>query len=141
MPNEKQIIHKVIDLIKPAFEDDVTIIAAHEFDDERDSNMVLVGIDNTNQVNPGLEDYQYELSIAVDTLIADDRGGVKFNEIYTTVEKQLVDYIVHRKPLSDAFGDVPVVGFLYRNCYFTVTNESNRAIFNYYVYTSSPMTL
>lgn len=88
-----------------------------------------------------MDDYQYDLNITVDTLIADDRSGDEFNEIYQTMEKQLVDYIVKRKPLSDAFGDIPVCGFLYVSSSFTITNESNRAVFNYQIFTSAPMSI
>ena len=54
MPQEKQIINKIIHLIEPAFknEENLGIIPYYEYDDERKSFMIVVGIDTVTQVNP-----------------------------------------------------------------------------------------
>ena len=54
MAQEKRIIRKIIDLIEPAFEeqDDLKIIPFYEYEDERESFMIVVGIDTVTQVNP-----------------------------------------------------------------------------------------
>nr|DAD90241.1 MAG TPA: hypothetical protein [Myoviridae sp. ct8ME27] len=46
---------------------------------------------------------------------------------------------MHIKPLSQLFGDIPVVGMLHSNTTFTTSGESNRAVISYQIFTSSPM--
>lgn len=54
MTQEKQIIRKIIDLIKPAFKEkeNFSIMPYYEYVDERESFMIVVGIDTVTQVNP-----------------------------------------------------------------------------------------
>ena len=141
MGYEKDIIEKVVNNIHPLFEDkeDVSVIPYYEFLDERTTFMIVVGIDTVTQVNIGLEDYEYELNITVDALIADDRSGEEFNNICKTLEAKLLDYAVKRIPLIDLFEDVPVCGFIYTMVDYSITNEANRGVFRYKVYTSNPM--
>ena len=70
---EKEIIQKVIDLIGNI--DDVTVISAFNYSEERTPNMVVVGIDKVEQMNVGLPDYRYFLSITIDSFIEDDPDG------------------------------------------------------------------
>lgn len=54
MAQEKQIIRKIIDLIEPAFKEkeNFSIVPYYEYVDERESFMIVVGIDAVTQVNP-----------------------------------------------------------------------------------------
>lgn len=74
---KKLIENKFIENIKSIIEkndelSEVKVIAADDFSDERDIYMVVVGITDETNVNPGLDDYEYKLSIVVDTFITDD---------------------------------------------------------------------
>ena len=96
--------------------------------------MVVVGITDEIQIYPTLPDYEYKLSIVIDTFIVDDDEGKIaesiFKEIKTTIKAQ------GNKNVSDIFDELPVVGFIYEGSSHTITAESNRYELNYSVYVS-----
>lgn len=138
---EKEIINKITGLIKHIFKDndDLSVIPYYEFLEDRTQVMVIVGIENTTQVNHGLDDYQYDLTITVDSLIADDPTGDKFISVYSEIESVLRDYIIKVKPLKDLFEEIPAVGFLYTGNTFSISNDSNRSSMAFQLFTSAEM--
>ena len=123
---EKEIIQKVIDLIGNI--DDVTIISAFNYSEERTPNMVVVGIDKVEQMNVGLPDYRYSLNVTVDSFIEDDPDGTLFHDILTNVKMKIYRYINGEASLTEAFQEIPVVGWINSGTDISITNESNRAI-------------
>lgn len=123
---EKEIIQKVIDLIGKI--DDVTVISALNFSEERTPNMVVVGIDKVEQMNVGLPDYRYSLNVTVDSFIEDDTDGALFHDILANVKMKIYRYINGEVSLTEAFQEIPVVGWINSGTDISITNESNRAI-------------
>ena len=123
---EKEIIQKVIDLIGNI--DDVTIISAFNYSEERTPNMVVVGIDKVEQMNVGLPDYRYSLNVTVDSFIEDDPDGTLFHDILANVKMKIYRYINGEASLTEAFQEIPVVGWINSGTDISITNESNRAV-------------
>ena len=123
---EKEIIQKVIDLIGNI--DDVTVISAFNYSEERTPNMVVVGIDKVEQMNVGLPDYRYFLSITIDSFIEDDPDGALFHAILANVKMKIYRYINGEASLAEAFQEIPVVGWINSGTDISITSESNRAI-------------
>ena len=123
---EKEIIQKVIDLIGKI--DDVTVISALNFSEERTPNMVVVGIDKVEQMNVGLPDYRYSLNVTVDSFIEDDTDCALFHDILANVKMKIYRYINGEVSLTEAFQEIPVVGWINSGTDISITNESNRAI-------------
>ena len=123
---EKEIIQKVIDLIGNI--DDVTVISAFNYSEQRTPNMVVVGIDKVEQMNVGLPDYRYSLNITIDSFIEDDPDGKLFHDILANVKMKIYRYINGEASLTEAFQEIPVVGWINSGTDISITNESNRAI-------------
>ena len=123
---EKEIIQKVIDLIGNI--DDVTVISAFNYSEERTPNMVVVGVDKVEQMNVGLPDYRYSLNITVDSFIEDDPDGTLFHDILANVKMKIYRYINGESSLTEAFQEIPVVGWINSGTDISITNESNRAV-------------
>ena len=123
---EKEIIQKVIDLIGNI--EDVTVISASNYSEERTPNMVVVGIDKVEQMNVGLPDYRYSLNVTVDSFIEDDPDGEAFHDILANVKMKIYRYINGEASLTEAFQEIPVVGWINSGTDISITNESNRAI-------------
>jgi hypothetical protein len=98
--------------------------------------MVVVGITDKTKLHPLLEDYEYRISIVVDTFIADDEKGEIAYAIYTGSEAKLYQYVNKILNLTEIFEELPVVGFVYENMSHSLIGESNRYELNYLVYTS-----
>lgn len=139
---EKEIINKLTDFIQQLFDDDnddLSVISYDEFLEERTSVMVIVGIESTTQVNHGLDDYQYDVSITIDSLIADDLKGERFNLVYKKIDEAFRDFLVKIKPLDELFDEIPAVGFLSTGNNFSITSDSNRATKTFQLFTSAEM--
>lgn len=123
---EKEIIQKVIDLIGNI--DDVTVISAFNYSEERTPNMIVVGIDKVEQMNVGLPDYRYSLNVTIDSFIEDDPNGTLFHDILANVKMKIYRYINGEASLTEAFQEIPVVGWINSGTDISITNESNRAV-------------
>lgn len=131
---EHEIIQKVLNALSNI--EDATAIESTDFTEERDANMIVVGIDNVTQVNVGLPDYNYRLQIVVDTFIEGDNDGSLFIDTYKEVQRIMNQYVLNDLALSDLFEEIPVVGLFFENCDFSIDDKSNRAVFEYTVITS-----
>lgn len=123
---EKEIIQKIIDLIGNI--DDVTVISAFNYSEERTPNMIVVGIDKVEQMNVGLPDYRYSLNVTVDSFIEDDPDGEVFHDILANVKMKIYRYINGEASLTETFQEIPVVGWINSGTDISITNESNRAV-------------
>lgn len=116
--------------------EDAEAISVTDFTEERKPNMIIVSIDSIKQCHPPVPDYEYQISITVDSFIADDPNGSKFNAIIEEVQNKMNLYIFKGQPLSSLFGEIPVVGLLEDGASYSITNESNRCEMKYLVYIS-----
>lgn len=130
----KEIIKKIIKFLGNI--EEVKIIESDDFSEERESNMVVVGIENVEQVNVGLPDYKYTLNITIDTFIADDAEGILFDNTVKSVEEKLNKLINRHIPIKDVFEEIPVVGLINLAINYSITSESNRAVITSDVFAS-----
>lgn len=119
--------------------DKVKMIYAADFTEDRQPYMVVVGITDKNQIYSTLPDYEYRMTIVIDTFIVDDDNGVIAQEILKAINKRINPYIYKEIELPELFEELPVVGFLFDGMSHTITAESNRYELNYLIYTSETM--
>ena len=133
---EEEIVKDVVDFLSSV--DDATAVAATDFTEERDSNMIVVGITNTEQVNDGLPDYKYTLEILVDTFIESDIDGELFHKTRAAVRRMLDEYVMqlNKADFSQIFGEIPVVGLFFDGMTAAVLEKSNRTSMTYTVVAS-----
>lgn len=123
---EKEIIGKIVNALSEI--EEATTIAADDFTEERNANMIVVGIESTTQVNVALPDYQYRVSIVIDCFIDGDADGEVFNDIHRNVRRIIDEYEHKDKPLDSLFEEIPVVGFFFESEDRTLDDKSNRAV-------------
>ena len=112
------------------------IIKASDYSEQRQDNMIVVSIQNVQHVYPTLPDYRYEVKILIDSLIADDLQAVQFHKICQFVQQKMNQYVFKQKQLSEAFGQIPVVGILYNSSDISITGQSNQMNLNYDIFAS-----
>ena len=86
--------------------------------------------------NPFLPDYEYDLSIVVDTFIDVDRTGEVFEKTVEEVQRILGEYALKEKELDGLFGSIPVVGFWEEDTERMIDDKSYRATLSYKVVAS-----
>ena len=131
---EHEINQKVVNAL--ASIEDATVIESTDFTEERQDNMVVVGVDNATQVNVGLPDYSYRLQIVVDTFIEGDNDGSKFERTYKEVKRRMDEYVLKEKTLDYMFEEIPVVALFFENLDVSIDDKSNRAVFEYTIIAS-----
>lgn len=122
--NEEVIIDKLLSI----FEDieDVQLLKSHDYTDERQDSVIVVGIESCEKMHPFCPDYRYDVTISVDSFIEPDTSGEKYRSICKAVSDKL-DYITQNQHLLPTyFGDVNVVYFVFKNFADAVMDESNR---------------
>ena len=131
MREQRELINKIITKLKTATSDlDVRIIASKEQEEKRADNMVVVGITNVTNVNPGLPDYDFSVNILIDSRITADREGHTHDSIVQTVEEYLQSYLTDQSRLSEMFQQIPIVGMFLNNKINTANDESNQTVIN-----------
>lgn len=135
---KNEIEQKLIDYLKPIFSEidelsEVKIINADDFTEDRESFMVVVGITDSTRVHYGLNDFEFKLSIVVDTFIEDDELGYNQNNISMIISETIFKYINN---LSEIFDELPVVGVVEQPISFSKTDISHRTEMTYLIYTS-----
>lgn len=106
--NEDLIVEKFINALQSEY---YNVISALDNSEIRVENQVSIAIDRTEQMNFALPDYKYEVSIYVSTHITEDKTGQLFQDTYADVKRKLDKFCLREAPLSDLFGELPVVGF------------------------------
>ncbi len=115
---------------------DAKVIRASDYSEQRQNNMIVISIQNTEHVYPTLPDYRYELKILVDSDIAEDLQAVEFKKICQFVQEKMNQYVFKQKQLSGLFGQIPVVGLLYNRSDFSMTGQSNQMNYSYDIFAS-----
>jgi hypothetical protein len=115
---------------------DAECIAATNFEDERSENMIVVGIESVNQIYPMLPDYEYNVSIVVDTFIEDDDTGKLHENTVKIIQEKLFPYCLKEMPYTDIFGDLPIVGMIFNGINNTISDSSNRCEITLLIYAS-----
>ena len=131
---ERELIQKFVNILSEI--DGSTAISATDFTEEREANMIVVGIESTEQVNPLLPDYAYTVSIVVDCFIDSDEDGEIFRGIHKEVRRILDEYVNKEKPLESMFEEIPVVGMFPDTENETIDDKSNRVTMTYRVIAS-----
>lgn len=126
MREERELVQKLVEKLDEVTADDVTVIASKEQNEQRTSNMVVVGVTNVDNVNPTLPDYDFSVRILVDSFIEDDKDGYKHDQIVEAVETYLETYLDDQKRLAELFDDIPIVGMFLRGISNVSTEESNQ---------------
>lgn len=128
MREERELIQKFVDKLDLVTSDDVRVIAAKEFSQEREDNMVIVGISNVTNVNPTLPDYDFTVNILVDSYIKGDEDGYKHDQICQAVQDYLETYLNDQTKLSELFDDIPIVGMFLIGITNTDNDQSNQTV-------------
>lgn len=123
---EKEVVEKLVNILSEI--EDATTIASTDFTEERENNMIVVGVENTTQVNVGLPDYEYRVSIVIDCFIEGDENAETFNNIHKNVRRIIDEYEHKEKPLDSLFEEIPVVGFFFENEEEMIDDKSNRVV-------------
>lgn len=126
MREERELVQKLVEKLDEVTADDVTVIASKEQNEQRDSNMVVVGITNVDNVNPTLPDYDFTVRILVDSFIKDDNDGYKHDQIVEAVETYLETYLDDQSRLAELFEEIPCVGLFLRGISNSANDESNQ---------------
>lgn len=128
MKEERELITKFINKIDAITKDDVNVIAAKDFSQERDENMVVVGVQNVINVNPTLPDYEFTVNILIDSFIKSDKGGYKHDQIVQTIEDYLETFLNDQSRLAELFDDIPIVGMFLISSRNNQTDQSNQTM-------------
>lgn len=136
LDKEKELVDLLVEKIKDIIDDNVQVIASSDFDEERKDFVVVVGINNTTQVNVGLPDYEYNLQVIIDCFIDSDKQGYIYNQVKSQVLDYLETYVMDRTKLPELFDQIPVVGFFLDGITNSVTEDSNKCIINFRVIVS-----
>lgn len=128
MRHEREIIQKLIDKIDAITNHDVRVIADEEYSQDRQDNMVVIGITEVSNVNPTLPDYEFTTRILIDTYIKEDVEGYIHDEIKQTVEDYLETFLNDQSKLSQLFDDIPIVGMFLSGINNSSNSQSNQTI-------------
>lgn len=131
----------ILESLKEQFTDlisneNVMVLKASDYQDERIPFMVIVGIDEYQVINVGCKDYRLTLKVVIDFFIEDDKEGYFFNQTRDQIEKYMEDnYLLTRNKLTNI--EESIVGCFLEEEKNFVTDESNRAEIYYELISSS----
>ena len=128
MREERQIIDKFIEKLDAITGDNVKVIADEEYSQDRQDNMVVIGITDVSNVNPTLPDYEFTTRILIDTHIQEDKDGVIHEQIKQTVQSYLETILNDQSRLSELFDDIPIVGMFLAGINNSSNSQSNQTI-------------
>lgn len=126
---EQELINLFVDALDKATDQNVTVISARDYTDDRTDRMVVVGVSNTAPVhadNPMLPDYDYTVDILIDCFIDNDKEGYFFRQTTYQVLDKLDTYFKNQVLLPQLFNDFPVVGMFLIGISNSTTEESNQ---------------
>ena len=126
MKKERELITKFVEKLNEVTGEDVRVIAAKEFSEEREDNMIVVGITNVTNVNPTLPDYDFTVKILIDSFIKEDEDGYKHDQIVETVQDYLNKFLNDQSRLAELFDDIPIVGMFLSDVSNSASEVSNQ---------------
>lgn len=114
---------------------EATVIDTEEFEQFTESVMIVVSIDTVTQVNPGLQDYEYQCNVALNSFISDDENG----QIFKKVRKQITNRLtgINNSVFESVFVNIPVVGYIFENTTKSLGENSNIQTYTFKIYTST----
>ena len=132
---ESEIINKVVNVLSEV--EKSKAIAVTDFTEDREENMIVVGIERTTNVNPFLPDFEYDLNIVIDTFIDGDGDGKLFRDTVEKVRMTLDKYVqMGEYSPSELFEEIPVVGMWFVDAEYAINDKSNRCSLSYKVVAS-----
>lgn len=114
---------------------EATVIDTEEFEQFTDSVMIVVSVDTVTQVNPGLQDYEYQCNVALNSFISDDENG----QIFKKVRKQITNRLtgINNSVFDSVFANIPVVGYIFESTTKSLGENSNIQTSTFKIYTST----
>lgn len=126
MREQRDLIAKFVEKLDAITAQDVKVIPSREFSEEREENMVLVGVTNVTNVNPTLPDYDFTVQILVDNFIKGDEAGYKHDQIVEAIDDYLEIYLNDQSRLAELFDDIPIVGMFILSETNSATDQSHQ---------------
>lgn len=126
MRKEREIIEKLIQKIDAITKSDVMVIADEEYSQNRQDNMVVIGITEVTNVNPTLPDYEFTTRILIDTYIKEDKEGYFHDQTKQTIQSYLETFLNDQSRLSQLFDDIPIVGMFLSGINNSSNSQSNQ---------------
>lgn len=123
---QQDLIDIIVQRIKENTGNNVTVIPIRDYTDERDQNMIVVGISNTTNVNPTLPDYDYTVDILIDCFLDEDKQGYFFQQIKNEVLDYLEKYLMNQQLIPQMFPNFPVVGLFLNSITNATDDQSNQ---------------
>lgn len=126
---EKKIIDDVVQYLSQV--EGAKCIAYDDFTEEREKAMIVVGIDNTEQVNFGLDDFRYSMTVLLDVMIDSDKDGSTMDALKESVLDVLHPIFDDPERYGDVFADLDrIVYFHFDSMDASVSERSLRAEIN-----------
>lgn len=123
---EQDLIDIFVQRLKENTSQDVTVIPMRDYTDDRDQNMIVVGISSVGNVNPMLPDYEYSVDILIDCFFDEDKQGYVFQQLKNEVLDYLQTYLMNQQLLPQMFEGFPVVGMFLGGISNSTTDASNQ---------------
>ena len=124
--HEKEIIDDVVNFLSQV--EGAKCIAYDDFTEDRENAMIVVGIDNTEQVNFGLDDFRYNMTVLLDVMIDGDKDGSTMGALKESVLDVLHPIFDDPERYADVFPDLDrIVYFHFNGMDVSVSERSNRA--------------
>ena len=101
---EKEIIADVVNYLTQI--EDVTVIPYDDFTERRDPAMIVVGIEDTTQVNYSLDDFRYTMSVTINVMIDQDKDGRVMQGLREAVIDMLTPIFDDPERYGDVFADL-----------------------------------
>lgn len=108
---EKEITDDVVRYLSQI--EGATCIPYDDFTEPRDNAMIIVGIDDTEQVNFGLDDFRYSMTVLIDVMIDSDKDGALMDSIKDAVLDVLHPIFDDPERFSDIFADLDRIVFFH----------------------------
>lgn len=114
---------------------EATVIDTEEFEQFTESVMIVVSVDTVTQVNHGLQDYEYQCNVALNSFISDDENG----QIFKKVRKQITNRLtgINNSVFDSVFANIPVVGYIFESTTKSLGENSNIQTSTFKIYTST----
>lgn len=114
---------------------EATVIDTEEFEQFTDSVMIVVSVDTVTQVNPGLQDYEYQCNVALNSFISDDENGQVFKKVRKQITNRLTG--INNSVFDSVFANIPVVGYIFESTTKSLGENSNIQTSTFKIYTST----
>lgn len=104
--------HKILECLSGYLKDEDgrwEIVIPTNNEDPRGENVVSIVLDSIRQMNIGLPDYEYNVSLYVSTHISEDIDGYVFERTTEEIEERIEAVVIHDVPLNAVFSGISIV--------------------------------